>query len=323
MLPKNILVAPFVYDGQVIGVVEMGTLTEFTPAQMEFLRQGAGKRRHRLHHRPGARPRQRAADPRPASRPRNCRPRKRSCGRPTRSWNRRPRACAPRRPSCRPTRPSWKRPTPSWKRAAPPCASSEAALDRQNRELKAAQQELERKAEELALASKYKSEFLANMSHELRTPLNSLLILAGMLAKNEDGNLTPDQVESAQIIYSGGTDLLNLINDILDLSKVEAGKMEFRFAPMPLERLVSVHARPVHPRGGGQGAGLRDHAGRGRAGDDRDRPAAGGADRQEPAVQRLQVHRAGWRAAGHLPPEARHGPVQERPGPGAGGRHRA
>src|SRR5512135_1058528 len=116
----------------------------------------------------------------------------------------------------------------------------EVALDRQNRELKAAQQELERKAEELALASKYKSEFLANMSHELRTPLNSLLILAGMLVRNEGGNLTSDQVESAQIIYSGGTDLLNLINDILDLSKVEAGKMEFRLAPMPLERLASV-----------------------------------------------------------------------------------
>jgi len=112
-------------------------------------------------------------------------------------------------------------------------------VDRQNRELKAAQQELERKAEELALASKYKSEFLANMSHELRTPLNSLLILAGMLAKNEQGNLTPDQTESAQIIYSGGTDLLNLINDILDLSKVEAGKVEFHFSPMSLNKLTA------------------------------------------------------------------------------------
>jgi len=112
-------------------------------------------------------------------------------------------------------------------------------LDQQNQKLKTAQQELKQKAEDLALASKYKSEFLANMSHELRTPLNSLLILAGMLANNEQGNLSPDQVESAQIIKSGGTDLLNLINDILDLSKVEAGKVEFRFAPMPLDRLIS------------------------------------------------------------------------------------
>jgi PAS domain S-box-containing protein len=114
----------------------------------------------------------------------------------------------------------------------------QAELDRQNQILRDAQQELERKAEELALASKYKSEFLANMSHELRTPLNSMLILAGMLAKNENGHLDPDEVESAQVIYSGGTDLLNLINEILDLAKVEAGKMEFRFAPMPWDSLI-------------------------------------------------------------------------------------
>ena len=161
------------------------------------------------------------------------------------------------------------------------------------------------------------------MSHELRTPLNSLLILAGMLAKNEDGNLTPDQVESAQIIYSGGTDLLNLINDILDLSKVEAGKMEFHFAPMPLERLVSAMRAQFDHVAQDKGLAFEITPGRGRAGDDRDRPAAGGADRQEPAVERLQVHRAGERAAGHLSPEARHGPVQERPGPGAGDCHRA
>ncbi|MGC1374731.1 MAG: response regulator, partial [Anaerolineales bacterium] len=86
--------------------------------------------------------------------------------------------------------------------------------------------------------NKYKSEFLANMSHELRTPLNSLLILSGILAKNEAGNLNPDQVKSAEFIYSSGTDLLDLINEILDLSKVEAGRMTFNFAPMSLENLA-------------------------------------------------------------------------------------
>ncbi len=115
----------------------------------------------------------------------------------------------------------------------------QAVLDRQNYELRMAQQSLEQKAVDLAMANRYKSEFLANMSHELRTPLNSLLILASLLAKNEEGNLTPEQVESARIIYSGGSDLLTLINEILDLSKVEAGKMEFRSAPVLLEPLAA------------------------------------------------------------------------------------
>ena len=112
------------------------------------------------------------------------------------------------------------------------------ALDRKNSELNEAQQELQARAEDLQRSSKYKSEFLANMSHELRTPLNSSLILAKLLAENDEGNLTAEQVKFADSIYSAGNDLLNLINDILDIAKVEAGKLEVRPETTQVERLV-------------------------------------------------------------------------------------
>ncbi|NGX48081.1 MAG: hypothetical protein K1000chlam3_01469, partial [Chlamydiae bacterium] len=98
---------------------------------------------------------------------------------------------------------------------------------------------IEAKAHDLELANKYKSEFLANMSHELRTPLNSLLILSKIFAKNEEGNLTPEQLESANIIHSGGKDLLALINDILDLSKVEAGQLEMNFESVQISTIIA------------------------------------------------------------------------------------
>src|SRR6185437_8601223 len=106
---------------------------------------------------------------------------------------------------------------------------------------------LEEKAEQLALSSKYKSEFLANMSHELRTPLNSLLILAKLLTENKDGNLNKKQVEFASTIYSSGADLLNLINDILDLSKVEAGKMEVNVGELPMAEVRDFVERTFGP----------------------------------------------------------------------------
>ena len=117
-------------------------------------------------------------------------------------------------------------------------AGQRDAMDRKNTQLNQVQVQLEERAEELQRSSKYKSEFLANMSHELRTPLNSSLILAKLLSENPQQNLTCEQVKFADSIYSAGNDLLNLINDILDISKVEAGKLEVRPENTSVTRVV-------------------------------------------------------------------------------------
>ncbi|WP_431682409.1 HAMP domain-containing protein [Kitasatospora sp. KL5] len=129
-------------------------------------------------------------------------------------------------------------------------AAQNRDIEAKNLEIEQARRELEERARQLARTSMYKSEFLANMSHELRTPLNSLLILAQLLSQNPVGNLTAKQVEYAEIIHSAGSDLLQLINDILDLSKVEAGKMDIHVERFPLRELLDYVESTFRPLAG-------------------------------------------------------------------------
>src|SRR6185295_15023688 len=119
-------------------------------------------------------------------------------------------------------------------------------VERKNVQIELARRSIEEKAEQLALTSKYKSEFVANMSHELRTPLNSMLILSRQLAENGEENLSTKQVQFAETIHSSGSDLLSLINDILDHSKIESGMMGVEISDVPLDDVTDQLQRSFH-----------------------------------------------------------------------------
>ncbi len=208
--PRNILVQPFIIDGEVKGVVEIGSFRSFNDNQLELVRLVAE-----------------------------------NIAIATSSALDREKMKVLLEESQRQSEELLKQQeklqnqSEALQMANEDLESKTQDLEQQKEDLQQSRVEVERKARELELASKYKSEFLANMSHELRTPLNSLLILSKDLSTNEKGNLTREQRKDASIIYEGGIDLLNLINDILDLSKVEAGKLQIQPEEVRFSSLIN------------------------------------------------------------------------------------
>jgi CheY-like chemotaxis protein/signal transduction histidine kinase len=236
--PKLVVAAPFIYQGNLIGVIELGLLQELTEAHDNFLNEALETIAISFH---TTRTR-RQVDlllAQTQEQAEALQEREESLRAVNEELQSQAESLRNSQEKLRQQQTELELVNAELEERAATLQQQRTTLDEQNRELKTAQEELKRNAAELTQANKYKSEFLANMSHELRTPLNSLLILSRMLANNESSNLTPDQVESAQIIYNSGNDLLQLINEILDLSKVEAGRMTFHYAPMPLQSLAN------------------------------------------------------------------------------------
>jgi HAMP domain-containing protein/CheY-like chemotaxis protein/signal transduction histidine kinase len=234
--PRNIIVLPVLFEGQVLAVTELASFEHFSPIHQLFLEQlmeslgvvlnmiGASMRTEEL-----LKQSQALAG--------ELQSQQEELKRSNEELEEQTQALKASQELLRQQQEELQRTNEDLEEKARLLSDQKKMVESKNRELELAQASLQEKAEQLAITSKYKSEFLANMSHELRTPLNSILLLARLIAENKDQNLTEKQVEYLQTIYASGNDLLGLINEVLDLSKIEAGKMDIHIQEFELSEL--------------------------------------------------------------------------------------
>ncbi|MCK4957585.1 MAG: GAF domain-containing protein, partial [Candidatus Cloacimonetes bacterium] len=236
-IPKNIIVSPFIFEDEILGVIELGSIEQFSEIEMEFIRSAmeniaiaVNSSISRVKLKDLLQKTQLQSEELQAQQE-ELRAANEELEEQTEELKASTEKLKTQQEELKATNEELEEKTESLERQS-------KEIKKQNKDIEKAKNDIENKAEDLAIASKYKSEFLANMSHELRTPLNSLLILSKDLADNTKENLTNRQVESAEIIYKSGNDLLHLINEILDLSKIEAGKITINIQEFMLHDLV-------------------------------------------------------------------------------------
>ncbi|MFZ5590742.1 MAG: response regulator [Bacillota bacterium] len=236
-VPRNIAVVPLLYNGQVKGVVELATMTGLDDVQLEFLERATENIAIALE---TAQARQRMKEllEKTQQQAEELQVQQEELRQMNEELEEQTRILKESQSKLQDQQEELRQINEELEERTKALEKQRLALEQKNQELEEAQRKLQEKARDLELASRYKSEFLANMSHELRTPLNSVLILSKLLSENKEENLTAKQVEYAHTIYAAGSDLLSLINDILDLSKIESGKLELRPEQINIQQLA-------------------------------------------------------------------------------------